>query len=113
MKPLAQSVCILASLLGTVHASDNILLISVDTLRADRLSCYGYKLNKTPEIDRWATEGIRFERAYTEYPLTLPAHSTLLTGTYPFRHGVRENVGYALGKDQPTLASILKQNGYS
>jgi arylsulfatase A-like enzyme/Flp pilus assembly protein TadD len=112
MKPLVPSVCILACLLGSVRAADNVLLISVDTLRADRLSCYGYKLNKTPEIDRWASEGVRFERAYTEYPLTLPAHSTLLTGTYPFGHGVRENVGFALGDDQLTLAEVLKAHGF-
>jgi tetratricopeptide (TPR) repeat protein len=113
MKPLVQSVCLLVCLLGSVHAADNILLISVDTLRADRLSCYGYKLNKTPEIDRWAAEGIRFERAYTDYPLTLPAHSTLLTGTYPFHHGVRENVGFSLGDGQFTLAEVLKAHGYA
>jgi len=112
MKLLAHSVC-LACLLAPVHAADNVLLISVDTLRADRLSCYGYKLNKTPEIDRWAAEGVRFERAYTEYPLTLPAHSTLLTGTYPFRHGVRENIGFALGDEQLTLAEVLKAHGYT
>jgi choline-sulfatase len=113
MKLLPQSVCLLACLLGSVHAADNVLLISVDTLRADHLSCYGYRLNKTPGIDRWAAEGVRFERAYTEYPLTLPAHSTLLTGTYPFRHGVRENVGFALGDDQLTLAEVLKSHGYA
>jgi arylsulfatase A-like enzyme/Flp pilus assembly protein TadD len=113
MKPLVQSVCLLVCLLGSVHAADNVLLISVDTLRADRLSCYGYKHNKTPEIGRWAAEGIRFERAYSEYPLTLPAHSTLLTGTYPFRHGVRENVGFSLGDGQLTLAEVLKAHGYA
>ena len=113
MKLLAQSICLLACFPGFLHAADNILLISVDTLRADHLSCYGYKLNKTPDIDRWAAEGIRFDRAYTEYPLTLPAHSTLLTGTYPFRHGVRENVGFALGDDQLTLAEVLKAHGYT
>ena len=113
MKQLALSACLSACLLGSVHAAENVLLISVDTLRADRLSCYGYKLNKTPEIDRWAAEGVRFERAYSEYPLTLPAHSTLLTGTYPFRHGVRENVGFSLGDDQLTLAEVLKAQGYT
>jgi len=96
-----------------VDGGENILLISVDTLRADRLSCYGYRRNKTPAIDRWAAEGVRFERAYTEYPLTLPAHSTLLTGTYPLYHGVRENVGFSLAAGQVTLAEILKRNGFS
>ncbi len=92
--------------------AENILLISIDTLRADHLSCYGYAANKTPAIDRWASEGIRFENAFTPYPLTLPAHSTLFTGTYPFHHGVRENVGFSLSRDQVTIAETLKRAGY-
>jgi len=96
-----------------VHVGENVLLISTDTLRADHLSCYGYITNKTPSIDRWASEGILFVNAFTEYPLTLPAHSTLLTGTYPLYHGVRENVGFSLAADQVTLAEVLKRNGFS
>ncbi len=92
--------------------AQNILLISIDTLRADHLSCYGYRGNNTPAIDRWASEGIRFEKAYSEYPLTLPSHSTLLTGVYPLKHGVRENVGFVLAGAQETLAEILRKNGY-
>lgn len=92
--------------------AENILLISIDTLRADRLSCYGYENNSTPNIDRWAREGVLFKRAYTECPLTLPAHATLLTGTHPFSHGVRDNVGYVLGQAQLTLAEELKNEGY-
>ncbi|MDA2929293.1 sulfatase-like hydrolase/transferase, partial [Acidobacteria bacterium AH-259-O06] len=88
-------------------------MISIDTLRADRLSCYGYQKNKTPHIDRWATQGVRFEKAYSEVPLTLPAHSTIFTGTYPFYHGVHDNVGFFLSPDRVTLAEILKKNGYS
>ncbi len=112
MVRLLVRVCFLACLLRPLCGSDNILLISVDTLRADHLSCYGYRLNNTPGMDRWAAEGIRFENAYTEYPLTLPAHSTLLTGTYPSYHGIRENVGFSLGKDQITLAEVLRDNGF-
>ncbi len=92
--------------------AENILLVSVDTLRADHLSCYGYRGSRTPAMDRWAAEGVRFDKTYSEYPLTLPAHSTLLTGLYPFQHGVRENVGFVLPASQATLAGILKRNGY-
>ena len=103
--------------LGVVIAkplqAENILLISVDTLRADRLSCYGYKGNRTPNIDRWAAGGVIFQRAYTEFPLTLPAHSTILTGTYSLFHGVRENEGFVLNDRHLTLAELLRDNDYS
>jgi len=112
MKFLCRLTCLLAVFLKPLYG-ENILLISVDTLRADRLSCYSYRANRTPAIDRWAAEGIRFERAYSEYPLTLPAHSTLLTGTYPLYHRVRENVGFSLAADQVTLAEVLKRCGYA
>lgn len=94
-------------------APQNVILISVDTLRADRLGCYGYLANKTPNIDRWASEGILFRKAFSEYPLTLPAHSTLLTGTSPLHHGVRENLGFNLGEEHLTLAEILKGEGFA
>ncbi len=112
MRSLLTLICLFACFLQPLNGADNVLLISVDTLRADRLSCYGYRQNTTPAMDRWAAEGARFEHAYTEYPLTLPAHSTLLTGTYSFYHGVRENVGFALGRDQVTLAEVLKEQGF-
>ena len=98
---------------STSAQGENVLLISVDTLRADRLSCYGYSGNSTPNIDRWAEEGVRFANAYTEYPLTLPAHATLLTGAYPPYHGIRENVGFTLDEDHLTLAEVFQQNGYA
>jgi arylsulfatase A-like enzyme/Flp pilus assembly protein TadD len=112
MKLLFRLTCLLAVFLRPLYG-ENILLISVDTLRADRLSCYGYRANRTPAIDRWAAEGVRFERAYSEYPLTLPSHSTLLTGTHTLYHGVRENVGFSLAADQVTLAGVLKRNGFA
>ncbi|MFQ5738917.1 MAG: sulfatase-like hydrolase/transferase [Acidobacteriota bacterium] len=96
----------------TLKGKDNLLIVSVDTLRADHLSCYGYKLNRTPNIDRWAAEGVRFERAYAEVPLTLPSHSTLFTGTLPFYHGVRDNAGFRLPADRTTLAEVLRDRGY-
>jgi arylsulfatase A-like enzyme/Flp pilus assembly protein TadD len=90
----------------------NLILISVDTLRADRLGCYGYSRNQTPHFDRWAAEGFLFTHAFSEYPLTLPAHVTLLTGQLPLHHGVRENAGYKLDEDETTLAEVLKSSGY-
>ena len=63
----------------------NILLITIDTLRADRLGCYGYKGIKTPNIDALAARGVLFEKAITPVPLTLPGHATILTGKYQFR----------------------------
>jgi len=90
----------------------NLILISVDTLRADRLSCYGYQKNRTPHFDRWASEGFLFQQAFSEYPLTLPAHATMLTGQFPVTHGVRENVGFDLKSAQTTLAEVFRANGY-
>ncbi len=92
--------------------AENLLLVSVDTLRADRLSCYGYPGNRTPAIDRWAAEGVLFERAYAEVPLTLPSHASLLTGTTPLRHGVRDNTGFVLPESRLTLAEQLRQAGF-
>jgi len=90
----------------------NLILISVDTLRADRLSCYGYESNRTPHFDRWASEGFLFEQAFSEYPLTLPAHATMLTGLLPTRHGVRENAGFRMDPEQTTVAEVLHARKY-
>src|SRR5919201_3961884 len=91
----------------------NVLLVTIDTLRADHLGCYGYRQIKTPNIDGLAADGIRFEQAFTPVPITLPAHASLLTGTYPPYNGMHDFSGNQLNPAQPTLASILKQNGYS
>ena len=99
-------------LLLPAPVAKNLILISVDTLRADRLSCYGYRNNRTPNFDRWASEGFLFEQAYSEYPLTLPAHATMLTGETPLRHGIRENSGFRLGAERTTLAEVLHNHGY-
>ena len=72
-----------------------IVLVSIDTLRADRLPAYGHRAGSTPAIDALARDAVRFENAYAHYPLTLPSHLTMLTGLLPPRHGVRDNVGYA------------------
>lgn len=90
----------------------NVLLITVDTLRADRLGCYGYSAAETPAIDRLAADGVLFERAETSAPITLPAHVSILTGTYPAYHGVRNNGVYRLGPRAVTLAEVLHDHGY-
>jgi arylsulfatase A-like enzyme/predicted Zn-dependent protease len=90
----------------------NLLLISIDTLRADHLGCYGYAAAQTPRLDALAARGLRFEQAATVAPLTLPAHSSLMTGTFLARHGVRDNGGFYLADEQTTLAETLRQKGY-
>jgi arylsulfatase A-like enzyme/Tfp pilus assembly protein PilF len=98
---------------GTDLERLNVILITVDTLRADRLSAYGSTRVDTPHMDLLAAEGARFSNAASAVPFTLPAHSTIMTGTYPPYHGVRENVGYFLDERVPTLAETLGQAGYS
>jgi choline-sulfatase len=87
-------------------------LISIDTTRADRLGCYGFAGGSTPNLDRWASAGVLFENAVTPAPVTLPAHTSLLTGLLPRHHGVRDNGIYRVPDDVPTLASALRQAGY-
>lgn len=90
-----------------------VFLISVDTLRADHLPLYGYTAVDTPNLDRLAKDAIVFDNAVSHVPLTLPSHASLFTGLLPFQHGVRDNLGYRLGKSQETLATFLKKNGYA
>jgi arylsulfatase A-like enzyme/Tfp pilus assembly protein PilF len=90
----------------------NVVLITIDTLRADHVGCYGYKQIKTPNIDGLAADGARFERAFAVVPVTLPSHTTMLTGTYPMLSGMHDFSGNKLSPLQPTLASVLKQAGY-
>ncbi len=90
----------------------NLLLITLDTTRADRLGCYGWDRAHTPHIDALAGSGTRFEQAYTHVPITLPAHACLMTGTRPPENGVRDNARYSLGQDLPTLAEAFRQQGY-
>ncbi|MGB9204560.1 MAG: sulfatase-like hydrolase/transferase [Terriglobales bacterium] len=90
----------------------NVVLITIDTLRADHVGCYGYKRIKTPNIDGLAAEGARFDRAFAVVPVTLPSHTTMLTGTYPMLSGMHDFSGNKLSPLQPTLASVLKQAGY-
>jgi len=90
----------------------SVVLISIDTTRADRLGCYGRSPSPTPNIDRWAEQGVVFEHALTPVPVTLPAHTTLLSGRLPHRHGVRDNGVYRVATDVPTLAESLSAGGY-
>ncbi len=90
----------------------NLLLISIDTLRADHLGSYGHAAAQTPRLDALARSGLRFLTATTVVPLTLPAHSSLMTGTFPAWHGVRDNGGFYLGDEQVTLAEVLRERGY-
>ena len=91
----------------------NILLISIDTCRADHLSCYGHKPQTTPNIDALAAQGILFENAISPVPQTLPAHSSMFTGTIPPYHGVHDNLGYQLDDSNITLAEILRDAGFA
>lgn len=97
---------------GERDGSPNILLIIVDTLRADYLSCYGNKIVKTPNVDKLAAEGIKFSWAVCHVPLTLPSHASIFTSTYPIHHGVRDNGAFRLEDKYLTLAEMLKQQGY-
>jgi len=90
----------------------NVLLVTIDTLRRDRVGAFGGPGGLTPTLDRLASEGLRFTRAYTSAPLTLPSHTSLLTGVSPPRHGVRANGLFRLGPSLPTLATMLQQAGY-
>ena len=91
----------------------NVVVITIDTLRADRLGCYGYKAAETPNLDRLASEGVRFARAYSPVPITLPSHSVIFTGTYPMYNGMHDFSGNSLNPLQPTLATLLRQHGYT
>ncbi len=101
------------SLERTNASKPNVVLITVDTLRADHLECYGYRRIRTPHINRLAEDGILFENAYSHSPLTLPSHWSILTGTYPFVHGIKENAFFSTNSNIVNLAQILKGEGYS
>jgi arylsulfatase A-like enzyme/Flp pilus assembly protein TadD len=90
----------------------NVLLVTIDTLRADAPGCYGGPA-ATPALDRLAAEGVRFDFAHAHAVMTLPSHATILTGELPFAHGLRENSGFRLAPGARTIASLLKQAGYA
>ena len=91
----------------------NVLLITFDTTRADRIGSYGNARIETPRLDGLAAEGVRFAQAMAAVPITAPSHSSILTGRYPIAHGVRDNGLFVLADDQLTLAEILRREGYA
>ena len=96
---------------GITPSDLNLLVITLDTTRADRLGAYGWPQSATPELDRIAAEGVLFEHASAPAPLTLPAHASLFTSKYPPAHGVRDNGGFFLDERETTLAERLKGAG--
>jgi arylsulfatase A-like enzyme/tetratricopeptide (TPR) repeat protein len=120
MKTLRLAVCLLASGLGCRSSSHaefpgaSVVLISIDTLRADHLPAYGYAGVATPAIDALRRDAILYENAYAHCPLTLPSHVSLLTGLLPTVHGVRDNLGFRFDpRAHPTLAALVKVRGYA
>ena len=97
----------------TVQAHPNMVLITLDTTRADRLGAYGDPLARTPNLDALAKQSAVFQAAYTTVPLTIPAHASIMTGLYPKGHGLRDNATGRLNPELPTLADSLKQKGYN
>ncbi|MEM7349707.1 MAG: sulfatase-like hydrolase/transferase [Acidobacteriota bacterium] len=114
---MARRLLLLLLLATLVAACDrgpqwNVVVVTFDTTRADHLGPYGHDGVETPTLDQLAAEGVLFEHAYTPIPITLPAHSSLMTGKVPFAHGVRDNALFTLGDEQTTLAEILRSEGY-
>ncbi|MCA9755773.1 MAG: sulfatase-like hydrolase/transferase [Candidatus Eisenbacteria bacterium] len=98
--------------LGAGSEPLNLLLISIDTTRRDHLSVYGFEKPTTPRLEELASEGVVFERASAPTPVTLPSHTTMMTGLYPFHHGVRNNGSYVVGDSLQTIAESLQGRGY-
>ncbi len=90
----------------------NLVLVTIDTLRADRLGCYGYSQIETPNLDKLAQRGVLFENAVAQAPLTAPSHASMFTGTYPTLHKVRDTGGFILPPSSTTLAEVLQQQGW-
>ncbi|MFH1145190.1 MAG: sulfatase-like hydrolase/transferase [Candidatus Eisenbacteria bacterium] len=111
----ALALVILIIVVATVgkQRPDLVVLIVVDTLRADHLGCYGYESIDTPNIDRLAREGTLYENALAAAPVTLPSVSTILTGAYPVQHGIRDNGPYELSDRWTTLPEIFARAGYT
>src|SRR5262245_52054339 len=96
-----------------IPAADRLVLVTIDTLRADRVGCYGDAHARTPVMDTLAAQGVRFEVAISPAPLTLPSHASLLTALDPPHHAVRHNSTHRLPEGVPTLASALHDAGYA
>ena len=105
--------CGLASAVPPQQATQNVILIKIDTVRADRLGCYGASNIQTPTLDSLAHDGIVFERAISQVPLTWPSHAAILTGTYPFQNGVQDFTGQPMDERFRSVAQVFKQQGYA
>jgi tetratricopeptide (TPR) repeat protein len=123
--PRAMALTLVAALLCVIHCGHDdrrtsknpgpaapIIIVSIDTLRSDHLPAYGFA-GSTPAIDAFRRDAILFARAFSHCPQTLPSHVTIMTGLLPAHAGVRDNLGYTLDPKHPTLATLLKQHGYS
>src|SRR5256885_15030654 len=120
---LTLGMTIVALLLASCHRRESavrvyknapVIVISIDTLRADHLPAYGYKQVETPNIDRFRRDATLFENAYSHVPLTLPSHVSMLTGELPPDNGVRNNIGYPFdAAHHETIPSLLHKNGYA
>jgi arylsulfatase A-like enzyme/Flp pilus assembly protein TadD len=97
----------------TPHGPFNVVVVTLDTTRADRLGCYGFTGVATPHLDALCREGVVFDNATAVVPLTLPSHSSIFTGLLPPHHGVRDNGGFFLDDARTTLAERLKDAGYA
>lgn len=123
-RPLLVLLCLAASLVWGCRRSApsaqpqttlrplNLVLVTIDTLRADRLGCYGYTKIETPNLDALAARGVLFENAVASAPLTPPSHASMFTGQYPYLHGVRNTGGFVLQSSSTTLAEILQEQGW-
>jgi len=97
---------------GQKTDSPNILIITLDTTRADRIGCYGHKQALTPNLDSLAQQGVLYEQAFSQVPLTLPSHVSIFTGTFPPTNNIRVNAEGILSPEIPTLAELLQSEGY-
>src|SRR5688572_9445876 len=93
-------------------ARTNVVLVTIDTLREDRVGCYGHRDASTPAIDALARRGLRFETAVVQAPLTGPSHASILTGVSPLTDGFRNNSGFTLTTPVKTAAEVFRQAGY-
>jgi arylsulfatase A-like enzyme/Flp pilus assembly protein TadD len=98
---------------GPQRTAGPIVVVSIDTLRADRLPAYGYGKIRTPHIDRFVADGVVFEEAYSHSPQTLPAHTSILSGRLPFEHGVRDNIGFSVRTGERLLSHALGESGFA
>jgi arylsulfatase A-like enzyme/tetratricopeptide (TPR) repeat protein len=103
---------VLAPFVLAVASVPNVVLVTIDTLRGDRVGAYGYRAGETAAMDRLAREGVLVEDAVVQAPQTRPSHASIMTGRYPHEHGIRDNYSSPLSRTTPTLASVLRDHGW-